>query len=140
LQIKEASDMARQKESLGRLELDVLRYVADHHPISVREVAAHFAATSGQARTTVLTVMQRLRGKGYLARRKGDGVQRYSPTRDKADVLHSMVADFVDGVLGGSVSPFVAYLSQSGKLSDEEVAKIEQLLKRIEAREKRGKP
>ena len=55
--------MARRKERLGRLELDVLRYVADHHPISVREVAAHFAAASGQARTTVLTVMQRLRGK-----------------------------------------------------------------------------
>jgi predicted transcriptional regulator len=132
--------VARRKENLGRLELDVLRYVADHHPISVREVAAHFSSVSGQARTTVLTVMQRLRGKGYLVRRKVDGVQRYSPTRDKAELLHSLVADFVDGVLGGSVSPFVAYLSRSGKLSDEEVAKIEQLLKRIDSREKRGKP
>jgi len=130
----------RRKESLGRLELDVLRYVADHHPISVRDVAAHFSRVSGQARTTLLTVMQRLRRKGYLTRRKVDGVQRYSATRNKAELLHSLVADFVEGALGGSVSPFVAYLSRSAKLSDDEVEKIEQLLKRVEAREKRGQP
>src|SRR5262245_31849691 len=115
----------RRKENLGHLELDVLRYVADHHPISVREVAAHFSSVSGQARTTVLTVMQRLRRKGYLARRKVDGVQRYSPTRDKAELLHSLVADFVDGVLGGSVWPFVAYLGGWGEVSRDEGGTVE---------------
>jgi hypothetical protein len=37
--------------------------------------------------------------------------------------------------LGGSVSPFVAYLSRSSLLSDDEVRKLEQLLKSIELRE-----
>jgi len=132
--------MARRKESLGRLELDVLRYVTDHHPISVREVAAHFAKTSGQARTTLLTVMERLRGKGFLSRRKVDGRHRYTPTVAKADLLHGMVSDFVNDVLGGSVSPFVAYLTRSSKLNDDELRKLEQLLKRIESREQKDKP
>ena len=132
--------MARRKESLGRLELDVLRYVTDHHPISVREVATHFAETSGQARTTLLTVMERLRGKGFLTRRKVEGRHQYTPTVAKADLLHSMVADFVSGVLGGNVSPFVAYLTRSSKLNDDEIRKLEQLLKRIEAREQQNKP
>jgi predicted transcriptional regulator len=131
--------MARRKESLGRLELDVLRYVTDHHPISVREVATHFAKTSGQARTTLLTVMERLRGKGFLTRRKVEGRHQYTPTVPKADLLHSMVADFVSGVLGGNVSPFVAYLTRSSKLNDDEIRKLEQLLKRIEAREQKNK-
>jgi predicted transcriptional regulator len=132
--------MVRRKESLGRLELDVLRYVTDHSPISVREVATHFAETSGQARTTLLTVMERLRAKGFLTRRKVDGRHRYTPTVAKADLLHGMVSDFVNDVLGGSVSPFVAYLTRSSKLNDDEIRKLEQLLKRIEAREQRNKP
>src|SRR6188508_859073 len=98
-------------EPLGRLELEVLQYVADHQPASVRDVATHFAETSGQARTTLLTVMERLRTKGYLKRRKIGGANRYTPTMAKAELLSRMVGEFVEDVLGGSASPFVAYLS-----------------------------
>jgi predicted transcriptional regulator len=131
--------MTPQRESLGHLELDVLQYVGDHHPITVREVAKHFADTSGQARTTVLTVMERLRAKGYLARRRVAGAHHYTPTVPKAEWLHQMVGDFVDQVLDGSVSPFVAYLTQSELLTDEESRRLAQLLKRIESREKKDK-
>src|SRR5215469_287212 len=102
--------MTPPRDPLGHLELDVLRYIADHHPITVREVAAHFAETSGQARTTVLTVMERLRSKGYLARRRADGAHQYRPKISKAELLDGLVGDFVEGVLGGSISPFIAYL------------------------------
>ena len=129
--------MKPSREPLGHLELDVLQYVSDHHPISVRDVAAHFAETSGQARTTLLTVMERLRAKGHLTRRKVAGRHHYTPTVPKAELLSRMVGDFVDEVLGGSVSPFVAYLSQSPLLSAEESRRLEQLLRRIESRERK---
>lgn len=123
-------------EPLGRLELDVLQHISDRHPITVREAAAHFAETSGQARTTVLTVMERLRVKGYLKRRKSAGVHRYSPTMSKADLLHQVVGGFIKDVLRGEVSPFVAYLTRSSLLNDDEVRKLEQLLKRLESRDR----
>jgi predicted transcriptional regulator len=53
-------------ENIGRAELEVLRYVQDHHPASVRQVAEHFAESKGHVRTTILTVLERLRKKGYL--------------------------------------------------------------------------
>ncbi len=126
------------KEALGPLELDVLQYVGDHHPISVREVADHFAETTGRARTTLLTTMERLRAKGFLRRRKVNGLHLYIPTVGKPEFLRGLVAEFVDASLGGAVSPFVAYLSQSSLLTPAEARKIEELLKRIEAREKEG--
>ena len=132
--------MTPDMEPLGHLELEVLQYVSDHHPISVREVAAHFAETSGQARTTLLTVMERLRAKGYLRRRKVSGRHHYTPTLAKAELLHGLVGDFVDDVLGGSVSPFVAYLARSKHLSNDEARKLGELLKRIESREQGDKP
>lgn len=130
--------MPSPSEPLGRLERDVLQYIAEHHPITVREAAAHFAETSGQARTTVLTVMERLRAKGYLKRRKSSGVHRYTPTISKADLLHQLVGGFVDEVLGGKVSPFVAYLTRSSLLKDDEVRKLRQLLERLEAHQRGG--
>ena len=58
--------MADSKPALGPLEIEILRYIGDHHPISVGEVAEHVAQTTGQARTTVLTIMDRLRRKGLF--------------------------------------------------------------------------
>jgi predicted transcriptional regulator len=126
--------MARRRATIGREEMQVLRYVAERHPVSVREVAEHVAATSGKARTTVLTVMERLREKGYLVRRRKGGVYRYSPRRSQAEVLKSLVADFVREALGGSVSPFVAYLAEEAELSDEQVRALAGLVSELEAR------
>ena len=131
--------MPPSREPLGHLELDVLQYAADHYPASVREVATHFAGTTGHARTTVLTVMERLRAKGYLKRRKSAGVNRYTPTVRKAELLERLVGEFVDDVLGGAVSPFVAYLTRSPQLNGDEARKLGELLKRIESREKEDK-
>ena len=54
--------------TLGSTEIEVLRYLGDHAPLSVGEVTNYFSETSGQARTTILTIMERLRKKGYLKR------------------------------------------------------------------------
>lgn len=122
-------------ESLGRVELDVLRLVAEHHPLSVREVAEKLADTSGQARTTVLTVLERLRKKGYLTRRKSSGVNRYSPRVEMTTLTQSLIGDFVAGVLGGSVSPFVAYLGQRTELAQGELDELKRLVRELESRE-----
>jgi len=128
--------MTPPKEPLGHLELSVLQFVADRPAITVREVAAHFAETAGLARTTLLTVMERLRTKGYLKRKRSAGAHQYTATLSKAELLQGLVGDFVEDVLDGSVSPFVAYLTRSARLSADEASKLEDLLKRIESRDK----
>ena len=119
---------------MGRVEWEILQFVADHHPITVREVADHMAQTSGQARTTVLTVLERLRAKGYLTRRKQAGVNHYSPKTSKTELVQDMVGDFVQGVLGGSVSPFFAYLTESGELNEKQIRELKSILKDLEDR------
>src|SRR5215203_2203740 len=65
--------------SIGRAELEILNYIHDHHPVPVRQVAEHVSATKGHTRTTVLNVIARLCGKGYLTRKRVGGVYHYSP-------------------------------------------------------------
>ena len=67
--------------TLGDQELEVLRFVAEQCPISVGEVARQFGVPRGLARTTILTVMERLRKKGFLTRSKNERPARYAPAR-----------------------------------------------------------
>lgn len=124
--------------NLGSTEIEVLRYLGDHAPLSVGEVADHFSETSGQARTTILTIMERLRKKGYLKRKQIKGVYHYSPKVPKHDLLRGLVKTFVDTTLAGSVSPFVAYLSESGPVSEQDLQQLKQLVRELEQARKRG--
>jgi predicted transcriptional regulator len=81
--------------------------------------------------------MERLRKKGYLRRKKREGVFEYSPTLSRTDLLRNLVRDFVQKTLGGSVSPFVAFLAEERELSGEEIAGLKQLVRELESEQKK---
>jgi len=121
-----------QNQTLGEQELEVLRYVSDRAPITIGEAAQHFADERGLARTTILTVMERLRKKGFLTRKKEGGIFHYSPAVHKSELLRGLVQDFVEKTLHGSVSPFVAYLAKADNISDSELVEIKRLVAELE--------
>ena len=130
--------MPAPKASLGSTEIEILRYLGEQGPLSVGDAADYFAKTSGQARTTILTIMERLRKKGYLTRRQIKGVFRYSPKVSQKALLQNLVQRFVDTTLAGSVSPFVAYLSEGGPVSELDLQQLKQLVEDLEQLRKRG--
>ncbi|MEZ6087893.1 MAG: BlaI/MecI/CopY family transcriptional regulator [Pirellulaceae bacterium] len=125
-----------EQESLGKVELSLLQAVADLEPVSVRALAEHVAKTSGQARTTILTTLERLRQKGYLTRKKIGGVNHYRTRVSVSDLLPRLVSDFVHRMLGGSVSPFVAYLQESREIDPAELAQLKALVEELELQQK----
>lgn len=120
-----------EQPTLGDQELELLRFVAAHAPISVGEVAERYGEPRGLARTTILTVMERLRQKGFLSRRKDGRAFRYTPRVAPSDLMRGLVRDFVEKTLGGSLSPFVAYLAEAKELSESEVAELRRLLEEL---------
>lgn len=119
--------------SLGEQELALLRFIADHDGITVGEAADQYGAPRDLARSTILTMMERLRRKGFLVRRLGDGVYRYRARATSDDLLKGAVRRFVERNLGGSVSPFLAYLSETRDLSDTELRELEEIVARLSA-------
>jgi predicted transcriptional regulator len=117
--------------TIGEQELALLRHIADRGSLSVGEAAEQFGAGRGLARSTVLTMMERLRRKRLLARRMMDGVYRYQALASSADLLKGAVGRFVERSLNGSVSPFLAYLSEAGRVTDEELRELEALVERL---------
>lgn len=131
---QQASD--GQPATLGAQELELLRYLTDERsgePRTVGEVAEGYGAPRRLSRSTVVTVMDRLRAKGYLARQKGDdGVYRYAPVTPKEEVLGGLIERFVERTLSGSLSPLAAYFGRRKKLSPDEQRQLEDLLRKLE--------
>jgi predicted transcriptional regulator len=126
--------MGRSDVNIGRAELRVLGYIQRHGPVTHRQVADHFAAVEGVSRTTVLNVLIRLVRKRHLKRKRGKaGIYVYTSSEERPRLLRRMIGQFVGDVLGGSVSPFVAYLADKvDDLSDEDKAELAELLKQLE--------
>lgn len=126
------------KPSLGNLELEILQFITERPKITVREVALQFGEPRGLARTTILTVMENLRTKGYLTRQKGLHAYEYSPVVSRSELLRRLVGDFIQSTLKGSVSPVAAYLAGASEVSDAELEELEAVLARLRE-ERRGK-
>ncbi len=130
--------MPKKLERLGELELEVLKTIWKKRRATVQEVAEVLAQQRGSARTTVLTVMQRLHAKGLLKRHKVGAVYQYRPTQSRKIVLSHLIGHFVDRVLDGSAEPFVAYLAESEGLTEGQLNQLREILESLERREEEG--
>lgn len=123
------------QKTIGDQELALLRDVAAQGPLSVAEAVQSFGAPRGLARSTVLTMFERLRAKGHLKRATVDGVYKYRAAVEPSALVERAVESFVEKTLGGSVTPLVAFLAERGEVSAAERAELERLLDRLQTRE-----
>lgn len=125
-------------KSIGEQELALLRYVAEQGMATVGQAAEGFGAPRGLARSTVLTMMERLRQKGHLDRKQadGEGVFQYFSPVSSGELMRNAVRSFVEKTLSGSVSPFVTYLAEDAEVSNEELAALERLVERLQSRKR----
>lgn len=125
----------KKKASIGKSESEVLRYIVEQGQATVTEVGDHLAETKGQTRSTALNMMERLRKKGFLERKKVDGIYRYSASQPKGTLLEGFVADFVESILGGSVAPLVAYLGNQAEVDQKQLDELRNLVKSLEEKD-----
>jgi len=136
----EFGDIIMRKPTVGDQELEVLRFIADHAPISTGEVARQFGERNNLARGTIIKVMERLHKKGYLTRRQEAGVFEYSPSVPKQELLQNLMQEFVEKTLKGSVSPVVAYLTNSRQVSDAELLELGRLVDELRVERSKKQP
>jgi predicted transcriptional regulator len=126
----------RSHPTIGDQELKVLQWIQGNTPATVRDVTDGIGAELGLARTTVLTILERLRKKGYLIREKNESSFEYQPTQLSSEIPKSLMSKFFHKTLGGTLSPFVAHLAESENISSAEIEELRQLLNEIDDRRK----
>ncbi len=123
--------MPHELPSLGEFEIRVLRLVWQHQPCTEREISDLIKKQRPLARTTVLKTMQRLVAKGLLVRQHGQRPVRFCAAMDEKHLLPTLIRRFVEGALGGSPGPLVAYLADSKKLSPEDIEALRVISRKV---------
>jgi predicted transcriptional regulator len=124
-------------KSIGDQELALLQFIGEQAPVTVAAAVDGFGQPRGLARSTVLTMIDRLRRKGHLSRRLIGGVYHYEPKTQHTAAVRHAIASFVDRTLGGSISPFVTYLAERDNVSDSELAELEKVLETLQRERKK---
>jgi BlaI family penicillinase repressor len=127
--------------SVSDAELDVLKALWDRGPGTVREVESRLRRRRRKwAYTTVLTLLSRLREKGYVTSDKGAGdkggaahVFEAAVSRDQ--LLRNGLTELADRMCDGVASPLVHALVQGRRFSADEIAGLRKLLDEMDARE-----
>ena len=124
--------MARQKGNSSRpskLELQVLAVLWGRGPSTVREVMELLPDGKERAYTSVLSVMQVMEKKGMLRHGHKGNSYVYRPCQNRQAVVGPLMKQLVSNVFGGSRVSMMQSLLGGGRLSEDEMAELEELVR-----------
>jgi BlaI family penicillinase repressor len=119
------SQRKRIRPTVG--ELEILRVLWSNGPATVRDVHETLASHKQTSYNTTLKLLQIMHEKGMVARDTSRRPQIYRTSLPEEQMQKRLVADLLDRAFGGSARKLVAALT-AGKISDDELADIRQLL------------
>jgi BlaI family transcriptional regulator, penicillinase repressor len=115
-------------------EWEVMKVIWPNSPCSSAQVVAALASSKAWSVGTIKTLLNRLHLKGALRFEKVGKSYLYYPTIAEDRLRAAETDSFVDRVFDGAFSPMVAHFARTRKLSEEDLAELERILK--EGREK----
>lgn len=107
-------------------EAEFMEVLWEHGPSTVAEVRERL--DDDLAYTTVLTILRNLESKGYVGPSKDGRAHRYAPLVDRNVARKSALRDLSQKLFKGSPELLLTHLVSSEKLSDAQIARIQQLL------------
>lgn len=120
------------RDTIRRLpdaELEVMQALwTCEAPVTRADLEERLTQTHPMATTTLLTLLTRLKDKGFVRVDKEGRKSLYAPLVTREDYLAAQSHSFIQKLCGGSLSTFASALCDSG-LSKEELEELRELLK-----------
>ena len=113
-------------------EWNVMRELWAESPLTLMQLVARLSETVGWAKSTTITTLRRMEGKGLVAVEQTERGKSYTPLAAEADAAVSETHSFLDRVYQGSVGLMVSAMAERQELSDEEIAALRRILRDAE--------
>jgi len=114
---------------LTQRELDIMSVLWDRGEATVTEVRDRI--DPDLAYTSISSMIRTLEIKGYVSHRRGEGKTHvYFPAIEREAAGESALGRVLDKIYGGSPIKLLAHLVEQHRLSDKELARMRELLKR----------
>jgi BlaI family penicillinase repressor len=118
---------------LTKRELDIMGVLWDVGEATVTEVRDR--VDPDLAYTSISSMIRTLEMKGYVSHRRGEGKTHvYFPVIEPEKAGASALGRVLDKIYGGSPIKLLAHLMDQHKVSDKELARMRDLLKRAKKR------
>ena len=118
---------------LTKRELDIMGVLWDRGEATVTEVRDR--VDPDLAYTSISSMIRTLEMKGYVSHRRGEGKTHvYFPVIEPEKAGASALGRVLDKIYGGSPIKLLAHLMDQRKVSDKELARMRDLLKRAKKR------
>jgi predicted transcriptional regulator len=120
--------------------LAILKAIWENGPGTVREINR---VLRGQGRrwayTTVLTLLQRLEAKGFVASDKGGVAHVFRAAVSRDSLLRQRLKDLANQLCEGTPGPLVLALVEGHRFSEAEIEQFRRLLEQLEDQKGKGK-
>lgn len=125
--------MRKPRADVPDAELAVLKALWERGPATIREIAdtlypggevAHYA--------TVQKLLERLRARGYVSRRRKGGVNVFAAKLARDELIQSRLIETANKLCEGSMTPLLTQLVQAKDLSAEDIAELRAMIDRLE--------
>ena len=123
--------MGKKKlRAMSPTETEILRLVWELNEATVQQIRDQLPSDRSLAYNTVQTLLCRLEQKGYLKHHLKGRAHVFSPLIKPQEVIKTTVRDFLGRLFGGDPKPLVQFLAEDGKLDEEDIKKLRELIKK----------
>ena len=126
-----------ERPSLSKGEMTVARILWEQGPASVRTIHTALNHEQQMDISTVQTYLRRLETKGYASSILEGKTRIYSAKAKAKTVIRKTVDELVSRLFGGETMPLVRHLIEDRGVSNEDLAELRLLIKRLEEEGKR---
>ena len=120
-------------ERISDAEFAVMEVLWTQSPLTATEVADRIPEERSWSIRTVKTMLSRLLDKGILSHEEEGRRYLYRPAVRREDYVARESGRLLDRMFGGRLTPLVAHLAERDRLSADDIAQIEALLKDIKS-------
>ena len=118
----------KELQHLSDSELEVMKILWDKGEGTAKNVQEELNRKKNLAFNTVMTFMVRMHKKGYLSRKRVEGVYIYSPRVNRTKTLTDIMDKVIGKVFDGALEPLVTYIAESRKLSSWQIQKLKEII------------
>lgn len=120
------------RPGLSKGEMEVARTLWSLGKATVREVHDEISKNKKIDFSTVQTYLRRLESKGYAKTTLSGRTRVYSAKVRPVTVIRETVNDLVDRLFGGEAMPLMRHLIEDGRVSEDEIDQLKNLIDRLE--------
>ena len=123
--------MTKKKlRAMSPTETEILRLVWELNEATVQQIREKLPSNRSLAYNTVQTLLCRLEQKGYLKHHLKGRAHVFSALVKPREVIKTTVRDFLGRLFGGDPKPLVQFLAEDGKLDEEDIKRLRELIKK----------